>query len=119
MIEALAAVALMAAILLAIGSLAGQWLPNWRHGFVDVQQADLLDLGVERITADVASAEYVARDANPAGPFFDGERSSVTFVRPAIGPNAAAELEVVWIHEVDGPGGAQPRAGSRAGPSGP
>ena len=107
LIEALAAVAIMAAILMAIGSVAGQWLPNWRRGFNDVQQAGLLDLGVERITSDVAAAEYVSTDAQLAAPFFEGGPSSVMFVRPAIGPNARAELEIVWIHEVEAAEGAQ------------
>lgn len=107
LIEALAAVAIMAAILYAIGSVAGQWLPNWRRGFADVQQADLLDLGVERIASDVAAAEYEAPDALAATPLFEGGPSSAMFVRPAIGPNAGAALEIVWIHEVEAPGGPQ------------
>jgi general secretion pathway protein J len=42
LIEAMATLALTATIILALSSVAGQWLPNWRRGFVNVQRADLL-----------------------------------------------------------------------------
>ena len=47
MIEALATLALTATIILALSSVAGQWLPNWRRGFVDLQRVDLLGIGLE------------------------------------------------------------------------
>ena len=46
LIEAMAALALTAIIILALSSVAGQWLPNWRRGFVDLQRADLLGIGL-------------------------------------------------------------------------
>ena len=61
LIEAMATLALTATIILALSSVAGQWLPNWRRGFVDLQRADLLGVGLERLVDDVSAAEYVTR----------------------------------------------------------
>jgi general secretion pathway protein J len=96
-LEALAAVAHTAAILAGLASIAGQWLPNWRHGFVALQNADLIGLSLDRIGEDVASAEYARLDAGPGAPLFRGEADSVVFARQEIGPGAAARLEIVRI----------------------
>jgi general secretion pathway protein J len=100
LIEAMAALALTATIIVALSSVAGQWLPNWRRGFVDLQRADLLGIGLERLVDDLASAEYVTRSAGAAVPLFEGDASSVTFVRSAIGPDAYPHLEVVRLAEI-------------------
>jgi general secretion pathway protein J len=100
MIEALATLALTATIILALSSVAGQWLPNWRRGFVDLQRADLLGIGLERLVDDLSAAEYVTRSADAAGPLFEGDASSVMFVRSAIGPDAYPHLEVVRLAEI-------------------
>lgn len=105
LMEAMAAVAAMGAIVLAIAMIADQWLPNWRRGFVELQRADLLSLGLERIAADVAAAEYVSASGAAEEPLFDGERQSVTFVRSAIGPDAPPRLEIVRIAETADDGG--------------
>ena len=99
LLEALASVAVMAVILGGLGALAGQWLPNWRHGFTALQNADLVGLGVDRIAEDVAAAEYARLDAGQGPPLFRGEAAGVTFVREAIGPGASARLEIVRIGE--------------------
>jgi general secretion pathway protein J len=97
LLEALAAVAITAAILAGLASIAGQWLPHWRHGFVALQNADLIGLGLGRIGEDVASAEYARLDAGQGAPLFRGEADSVVFARQEIGPGAAARLEIVRI----------------------
>ena len=99
LVEATAAVALTATIVLALSAVAGQWLPNWRAGFVDLQRADLLGLGLERVVEDLSAAEYVSPGGG-AGPLFEGDASSVTFVRSAIGPNSYPHLEIVRLAEV-------------------
>lgn len=99
LIEALASVALMSTALMAIALLAGQWLPNWRAGFAQLQRADLLSLGLERVADDVAAAEYVMPDGTSTAPLFDGQAQSVTFVRAAIGPSARRQLE--WVRIVE------------------
>jgi general secretion pathway protein J len=99
MIEALATLVLTATIILALSSVAGQWLPNWRRGFVDLQRADLLGVGLERLVNDLSSAEYVTSSADRPAPLFEGDASSVTFVRSAIGPDAYPHLEVVRLVE--------------------
>jgi general secretion pathway protein J len=81
-------------------AIAGQWLPNWRHGFIALQTADLVGLALDRIVEDVASAEYARMDAEPGAPLFRGEARTVTFVRQAIGPSAGPRLEIVRIGEV-------------------
>jgi general secretion pathway protein J len=100
MIEALATLALTATIILTLSSVAGQWLPNWRRGFVDLQRADLLGVGLERLVNDLSAAEYVTPSADAPAPLFEGDASSVIFVRSAIGPDADPHLEVVRLAEI-------------------
>ncbi len=97
LLEMLAALALTSTIVLALGLITGLWLPNWRHGFTDLQQADLVGLGLERLLEDISEAEYVTPSGGAPGPLFEGDHSSVVFVRSAIGPNARPQLEIVRI----------------------
>ena len=76
LIEAMAALALTAIIILALSSVTGQWLPNWRRGFVDLQRADLLGVGLERVVDDLSAAEYVTPSAGAR------RHSSKATVRP-------------------------------------
>jgi general secretion pathway protein J len=99
LLEAMLAVALTAAIILAVATVTAQWLPNWRRGFDSLQRADLLSLGLERIVADVSSAEYVAPSGATNQPLFFGETLSLIFVRSAIGPDSMPHLEVVRLAE--------------------
>ena len=64
-----------------------------------------MGLGIERIAADVAGAEYVTPNGQAENPLFDGLPSSVTFVRSAVGPNSPAGLETVRIAEIEDGGG--------------
>ena len=102
LIEALLATALMGAILAAIATVTAQWLPNWNRGFERVQRVELLAVGLERIVADIAAAEFVTAGANIRQPIFDGTELSVTFLRTALGPNTRPGLELVRIGEVPG-----------------
>lgn len=100
LIEALAGLALAATILLGLGAVAGQWLPQWRHGFAALEKADLIGLALDRIVEDVGAAEY-AQFKRKGAPLFRGEPDAITFVRQAIGPSAGPRLEVVRIGAVD------------------
>jgi general secretion pathway protein J len=100
LIEALLATALMVAILAAIGTVTAQWLPNWNRGFERVQRTELLALGVERIVADLAAAEFVTAGANIRQPVFDGTELGVTVLRTALGPNTRPGLELIRIQEL-------------------
>ena len=120
LIEAMATLALTATIILALSSVAGQWLPNWRRGFVDLQRADLLSVGLERVVDDLSAAEYVTRSAGAPAPLFEGDASSVMFVRSAIGPDAYPHLEVVRLAEVkEDRGLAMVRTRARFAPTAP
>jgi general secretion pathway protein J len=117
LIEAMAAVAVMAVIVGALSSVAGQWLPHWGRGLAELQRADLLNFGIDRIAADLAAAKYVSLNGDEE-PLFDGTPSSVTFVRSAIGPDSASGLETVRISQVpNGPSFAMVRAKARFTPS--
>jgi general secretion pathway protein J len=100
LLEALIALALTGVLLGMLATVTGHWMANWRTGFDRVQNADLLGLGVDRIAADLAAAEYTSLEGDTRF-FFDGTESSVTFVRSAIGPNAVAGLEIVRLGEID------------------
>jgi general secretion pathway protein J len=100
LVEALLATALMGVILAAIGTVTAQWLPNWNRSFERVQRVELLALGLERIVADIAAAEFVTAGANVRQPVFDGTELSVTFLRTALGPNTRPGLELIRIQEI-------------------
>jgi general secretion pathway protein J len=120
LIEAMATLALTATIILALSSVAGQWLPNWRRGFVDLQRADLLGVGLERLVDDLSAAEYVTRSAGAPAPLFEGDASSVMFVRSAIGPDAYPHLEIVRLAEMkEDRGLAMVRTRARFAPTAP
>ena len=120
LIEAMATLALTAIIILALSSVAGQWLPNWRRGFVDLQRADLLGAGLERLVDDLSAAEYVTPWAGASGPLFEGDASSVMFVRSAIGPDAYPHLEIVCLAQIkEDRGLAMVRTRARFAPTAP
>ncbi|HEV3183505.1 MAG TPA: prepilin-type N-terminal cleavage/methylation domain-containing protein [Xanthobacteraceae bacterium] len=99
LIETLIATALMVAIMAALATVTAQWLPNWNRGFARVQRTELLSLGLERVVADLAAAEYVPAHYATRRPLFEGRELAVTFVRTAVGPNTRAGLEIVRIAE--------------------
>jgi len=99
LIETLIATALMMAILGALATVTAQWLPNWNRGLTRVQRSEEVTLGLERIVADLAAAEVIPAHREAKGPLFDGAELSVTFVRTAIGPNAARGLEIIRLSE--------------------
>jgi general secretion pathway protein J len=100
LVEVLMATALMAAILAALATVTAQWLPNWNRGFARVQRTEHLALGLERLVADLAAAEFIPAGRDVTQPLFDGAELSVVFVRTALGPNARPGLELVRIAEV-------------------
>ena len=99
LIETLIATALMVAILAALATITAQWLPNWNRGFARVQRTELLSLGLERVVADLAAAEYVPAHYATKRPLFAGRELIVTFVRTAVSPNAPPGLEIVQFAE--------------------
>jgi general secretion pathway protein J len=120
LLEATAALALTTTIVMALSSVTGQWLPNWRRGFVDLQRADLLGVGVERIVEDVSAAEYVTPSGGAPALLFEGDSSRMEFVRSAIGPNSYPHLEVVRLAQTkDDRGLALTRTRARFTPTAP
>jgi general secretion pathway protein J len=101
LVEAMAAVALTATIVMGLSSMTGQWLPNWRRGFADLQRADLLGLGLERLVEDISAAEYVTPWGGGPTPLFEGDASEVIFVRSAIGPNSYPHHEVIRLAQIN------------------
>jgi general secretion pathway protein J len=99
LIEMLIATALMVAIIGALATVTAQWLPNWNRGFARVQRTELASVGLERIVADLAAAEFILPYGKDKTPLFDGAELSVTFVRSALGPNARPGLEIVRLVE--------------------
>ena len=81
LLEALAAMALMGLILSALATITAQWLLNWKHGLVQIQRDEQVVLGLDRLAADLAAAEFIPSSQQTRKPFFDGASRSVTFVR--------------------------------------
>jgi general secretion pathway protein J len=106
LIEMLISTALFLLVVSALASVTAEWLPNWNRGFVRVQRTEKLALGLDRIAADLAAAEFIPPNGRTTAPLFYGTELSVTFVRTAVGPNSAPGLEIVRLAEVadkDGP----------------
>lgn len=99
LIEALVALVLAGLVLSTLATITAQWLPNWNRGFDRIQQAELIGIGLQRIAADLAAAEYVPPSRDRKKPLFEGSTLSVSFVRTAIGPNVGVGLDVVRIGE--------------------
>src|ERR1700731_3017734 len=99
LIETLVALALTGLVLSALANITSQWLPNWNRGMNRIQRSESLALGLQRIAADLAAAEYVPANRGQRQPLFDGSELSVMFVRTAFGPDARPGLEVVRIGE--------------------
>lgn len=99
LIEALVSVALVSAIVASLSAVTGQWLPNWHRGFGRVQRLETLDVGLQRLVADLDAAEFVTPNNVSNTPVFLGEAKSVTLIRAANGPGAAPHLEYVRLAE--------------------
>jgi general secretion pathway protein J len=102
LLEALFATVLMAIILGTIATVTAQWLPGWDRGFVRLHRAESLDVGLERLVADLSAAQVMFAGQESA--VFDGSELSVTFVRTTLGPNTVTGLEVVRIAEMSDQG---------------
>jgi general secretion pathway protein J len=99
LVETLVTLALTGALLAAITTLTGQWLPAWRQGLVGVQRLDALDLAIQRLAADIAAAKPITAKGTFAPPLFFGNPDAIVFVRQAIGPGAGEKLEWVRVAE--------------------
>lgn len=97
--EMLVATAVLGLIMSVFGAVTGRWMPDWGRGLLRVQRNEQIAIALDRVTADVAAAEYVAATSADPKPLFEGNEQSVTFVRSALGPNSRPGLEVVRIVE--------------------
>lgn len=100
LLETLLATALFLIVIAALATITGQWLPAWNHGFARVQRTEHLALGLDRIMADVAAAQFISPNATIKKPVFDGTELGVILVRTAIGPNSQPGLEYVRLGEI-------------------
>lgn len=99
MFEALVAIAVMALVLGALANVTSQWLPAWNRGLARTQGSEQLAIALDRLTADLAAADFMTPNQSTSLPLFAGDEQSVIFVRSALGPNNRAGLEIVRIAE--------------------
>lgn len=99
LVEALVATLMMSFIFAALATLTAQWLPNWNRGLIVLQRTELAADGLDRITDDLAEAQFISTGTGNAPPFFDGSELSVIFVRTKLAPNDGPGIEVVRIAE--------------------
>jgi len=99
LIEAIVALVLMGLVLSALASITAQWLPNWNRGVGRIQRSEAIGVALQRISDDLAAAEYVPANRDSRRPLFDGSELSVTFVRTSLGPNLGPGLDVVHLGE--------------------
>jgi general secretion pathway protein J len=100
LIEMLVATLLMVFIIVAVGIVTAQWLPNWNRGMLSVERDERFAFSLNRVVEDLSVAEFVPVGRSMKKPYFDGSGLSVTFVRTAIGPNTLPGLEIIRFHEV-------------------
>lgn len=119
LVEVLVALILTGIALSGLAMIAANWLPNWRHGIARVEQAERIGLALDRIAADLAVAEFVPTNAKTKDPVFEGTSTGLTFLRTALGPNAAPGLERVSLAPgTDGEGAALMRRAAMYVPPG-
>jgi general secretion pathway protein J len=82
LLEVVISIAMIGAIVGCLATMTAQWLPNWNRDFDRVQRNELLALGLERVVADLAAAEFVPVVRGRPQLMFDGENRSVFFVGP-------------------------------------
>jgi general secretion pathway protein J len=99
LIETIVALALMGLVLSALASITAQWLPSWNRGVDRIQRSEEIGTAMQRISADLAAAEYVPANRDSRHPLFDGSELSVMFVRTSLGPNTGPGLDVVRLGE--------------------
>jgi general secretion pathway protein J len=99
LVEALVAVALMGLVMGALATVTAQWLPSWNRGLLRVQRNEQAAIALERLVADLSSAERVLANRDAQRQLFVGGELSVILVREAIGPNTKPGLEIVRIAE--------------------
>ena len=97
LIETLAALFLSGLIMAALARLTSQWMPGWDRGFERIQRSQSVGIALERISADLGSAEFLRASRDTKQIFFEGSEEAVTLVRTAIGPNIGPGLEVIRI----------------------
>jgi general secretion pathway protein J len=102
LVEMLAATVLMAMVLAALATITAQWLPNWNRNVVRLQSNEQVALGLDRLTADIAAAEFISSGRATLQPLFVGTDRWVEFVRTTLGPNTRAGLDIVRIADVGG-----------------
>jgi general secretion pathway protein J len=99
LLEVLMATLLMTVILTALATVTAQWLPNWNRGMAQVQRAERLAIGLERVLADLSVAEMISLGGDSKRPLFEGSELSATFVRTAVGPNTRPGMEIIRLTE--------------------
>ena len=108
LVEALLAVLLMSVIVAALAMVTAQWMPSWDKGIARLRRVDALAVGLDRLTADLAAAEFVSAVDGSDAPIFEGAELSVIFVRTTLSPNAESGLQVVRIAETSDERGPRP-----------
>jgi general secretion pathway protein J len=99
LVEALASLALTAIIVSSLAAVTGQWLPNWHRGFGRVQRMESLDVGLQRVVADIEAAEFLTPNSVSKAPIFLGNPKSVTLARVSNAPGTSPHLEFVKLAE--------------------
>lgn len=102
--EVLVALVLTGLVLSALATITAQWLPGWQRGLARISDSEALALAMERMTADLSAALFVPSSGTDWKPLFIGTETAVTFVRPALGPNAEPGLELVRLSTGDAGG---------------
>ena len=101
LLEALVATVLMGFILAALATVTGQWVPSWNRGLAGLQRTQLAAEGLDRLTDDLAEAEFITAGPANSPPLFDGSELSVIFARATLAPNGGPGIEVVRLAETE------------------
>ena len=97
LIEAIVALAIGGFVIAALASIVGQWLGSWDRGSGTLQRAELTSAGLDRIVADLASAELVPANDLGTIALFEGSERSVLFARRPVAIGGVRGLQLVRL----------------------
>jgi len=97
LVEALVALVLMGLVLTGLAMATGQLMPQWARGLSRIEASERIALAVDRVTMDIAAAEFVPAHTAAKGPLFEGSATRIIFARTALGPNAPPGIEIVRL----------------------
>ena len=96
-LEALLALILTLVVVAGLSSFTRLWVGDWGRGIDRSQTLEEVALAIDRIAADLESAEALTLPNEPGRILFIGREREISFMRSSASPNANGGLETVAL----------------------